>query len=307
MRLEQLEQIIKLADTGSFSQAAKDLYIAQPSLSRSIKQLETEVGFQIFERTRSGVIPSERGLELIGRARLISRECQTLCNDFLMPEKQRRPTLRIGCFHSRNTAFVPEIYQKYAQSPLASVMMDFSSLHDMIEFAAACRLDFAILGTISYNLPNVKSELLNKEMEYHPFARSNIYAAVGPKSPLYDLKKTVTRDMLRRFTVISYGDTDGANTHNYAVALDVENSCRASIRTNNSGLLYQMVHESESIGLVDVPEPVLRRFCRYDDIRLLEIEDVPFNVEFGWTKPRRLPLSDLAYEALEGLMRSYQP
>ena len=56
MKLEQLSQVIEIADTGSFSEAARKLFITQPALSRSVKQLEQELGYEIFERNSSGVV-----------------------------------------------------------------------------------------------------------------------------------------------------------------------------------------------------------------------------------------------------------
>ena len=81
MKLQQLTEIIEIANTGSFSQAARNLYASQPSLSRSVKQLEEEVGFQIFERTSRGVIPTPRGKHLLDRARAISGECEDILAD----------------------------------------------------------------------------------------------------------------------------------------------------------------------------------------------------------------------------------
>ena len=51
MKLEQIEQILSLSDTGSFTETARRLYISQPNLSASVKQLENEIGNIIFERT----------------------------------------------------------------------------------------------------------------------------------------------------------------------------------------------------------------------------------------------------------------
>ena len=56
MTLQQLKYVVTTADTGTVSEAAKRLYIAQPSLTASIKELEHELGITIFHRTNKGVI-----------------------------------------------------------------------------------------------------------------------------------------------------------------------------------------------------------------------------------------------------------
>ena len=61
MRLKQLSYFTAIVENGSFSAAAKDLYIAQSSLSSSIAALEQELGFPLLVRTRSGVTPTDMG------------------------------------------------------------------------------------------------------------------------------------------------------------------------------------------------------------------------------------------------------
>ena len=51
MRVEQFFYAIEIADTGSFSQAARNLYVSQPNLSHAVKQIEEQVGFPLFVRT----------------------------------------------------------------------------------------------------------------------------------------------------------------------------------------------------------------------------------------------------------------
>ncbi|MEL1134048.1 LysR family transcriptional regulator [Desulfitobacterium sp. THU1] len=64
MRIEQLEQIVKIDEYRSLSKAANALFLSQPSLSVSISRLEEELGLKIFERSSTGVVPSELGEKL---------------------------------------------------------------------------------------------------------------------------------------------------------------------------------------------------------------------------------------------------
>lgn len=64
MRLEQLQYIVITADCKSVSKAAKKIYVSQPALSNSIKNLENELGFTIFDRTIQGVTLTPKGKEL---------------------------------------------------------------------------------------------------------------------------------------------------------------------------------------------------------------------------------------------------
>ena len=66
MRLGQLEYFIKIAECGSFSKAAKELYISQPTLTKSIANLEAEYDIQLLERASKGIRLTPKGREFLG-------------------------------------------------------------------------------------------------------------------------------------------------------------------------------------------------------------------------------------------------
>ncbi|MBQ5748797.1 MAG: LysR family transcriptional regulator, partial [Oscillospiraceae bacterium] len=73
MNTLHLQYVIEVERTRSISQAAENLFIGQPNLSRILHDLEEGVGFRIFERTSRGVRPTERGAKFLQHARGILR------------------------------------------------------------------------------------------------------------------------------------------------------------------------------------------------------------------------------------------
>lgn len=71
---QQLQYLIEIERTRSISQAAANLYMGQPNLSRVLRETEADLGFAIFERTRKGVRPTEKGEQFLQHARNILRE-----------------------------------------------------------------------------------------------------------------------------------------------------------------------------------------------------------------------------------------
>ncbi len=67
--LKQLTAVITVAETGSVTRAAHLLGLVQPAVTRQLKALEAELGVELFERTRSGMVPTTAGEQLVGRAR----------------------------------------------------------------------------------------------------------------------------------------------------------------------------------------------------------------------------------------------
>ena len=78
MRVQQLKYILKVAEVGSITEAAKLLFISQPSLSNSIKETEKEAGITIFLRSRTGITLTKDGAEFLGYARQVIQQMELL-------------------------------------------------------------------------------------------------------------------------------------------------------------------------------------------------------------------------------------
>lgn len=66
---QQLRYVMKAAEKGSLTEAAKDLRVSQATLSIAITQVEDHIGFKVFHRGRKGATPTSRGIEFLGYAR----------------------------------------------------------------------------------------------------------------------------------------------------------------------------------------------------------------------------------------------
>ena len=71
MNLLHMKYVVTVADMGSINKAAEELLVAQPNVSRSIKELEADLGISIFHRTSKGMTLTPEGAEFIGYARNI--------------------------------------------------------------------------------------------------------------------------------------------------------------------------------------------------------------------------------------------
>ena len=92
MTFVQLQQLLEVHKTGSISQAAKNLFVSQPSISLTLKALEEELGFPIFLRTRKGLHPTIQGTNVIDHAARICESYRLLTT----PEAQKSTSLRIS-------------------------------------------------------------------------------------------------------------------------------------------------------------------------------------------------------------------
>ena len=78
MNLSQLKYILEIEKTNSITWAADNLYMEQPNLSRSVRELEGRLGFEIFSRTSKGMIPTPEGKEVLIRAKAIMEQVEAI-------------------------------------------------------------------------------------------------------------------------------------------------------------------------------------------------------------------------------------
>ncbi len=90
MTIQQLKYVITVAEKGSITEAAKDLYISQPSLSGAIKEVEKEANLTIFNRCRAGVALTTEGMEFLGYARQVVQQMELLESRYIEKDRKKR-------------------------------------------------------------------------------------------------------------------------------------------------------------------------------------------------------------------------
>ena len=86
MTLQQIKYVIAIADSGSMNEAAKQLFVSQPSLSGSVKELEKELGFDLFIRSNKGIVITRDGEEFLGYARQVAQQYNLLESRYIGKE-----------------------------------------------------------------------------------------------------------------------------------------------------------------------------------------------------------------------------
>ncbi len=97
MTLQQLKYALIIADCNSINEASKQLFISQPSLSETIRELETELGFDIFLRSNRGIVITPEGEEFLGYARQVTEQFGLLKSKYI--DKQTKEKFSVSTQH----------------------------------------------------------------------------------------------------------------------------------------------------------------------------------------------------------------
>ena len=114
MNFKGLSYFISVFETGSFSAASKQNYIAQPSISTAISNLETELNTQLFQRHGKGVMPTEEGKRLYPLAKQLINESQAIKSLFSQSE-QRQP-FKLGLIRSLGVGRMSQLLKDFTQA-----------------------------------------------------------------------------------------------------------------------------------------------------------------------------------------------
>ena len=200
MTFQQLQYLLEVSRAGSISAAAKNLFLAQSSLSASIHNLEEELGFSVFIRTKKGVIPTVRGAEAIEQAARICESYRVMTEAEDREKKQFR--ISAPAIEPLDEAFADWI-ETFPQREAVSFSADSFSTTEVVEKMAAFELDVALLLNHKARLLSVETLLQSKNLAWETIATLPVMIQIGRPHPLYE-KEAITAEDLEPFLFVDF-------------------------------------------------------------------------------------------------------
>lgn len=196
MTFQQIKYLLEIYRTGSIATAAKNLYLVPSSLSIAIGNLEQELDCQIFTRSKSGMIPTPRGMEIIEYANKIYANYQLMTAPPMA--EQRRITIAGADYEAVNTAFVRTVAQYRDREDLSfsKIRQSYKKISDQI---ASFELDLGILLHHEPKLLAVEAAMAARGLRTTVLKRLPIVLTIGPGHRLYDQPEINPRELENDF------------------------------------------------------------------------------------------------------------
>lgn len=238
MTLNQLKYIIEIADTGSMTTAANNLFIAQPSLSKAVASLEKEMGISIFARSNRGVYLTEEGTKFLSYARQITEQTELLENEY----KSAPPPKRVFSVSSQHYAFVVnafvELVREYGREKYEFTLRELKTA-EIIEDVRTHRSDIGILYLSKFNHEVIKHILQTQEIRFEKLFTAKPHVFVSKTNPLVN-KKSVTLDDLKSFPRLTY-DQGIKNSFYFAEELHITEDSPKNIIVSDRATLFNLL------------------------------------------------------------------
>jgi DNA-binding transcriptional LysR family regulator len=288
--LQQLHYFVEVAAEGSITAAADTLYVAQPTMSAAMKDLETRVGRSLLVRSARGVTLTLDGTEFLGYARQVVEQVALLEQRYL----GRPPSRRLLGVSAQHYSFAVDAFVRMVKGADAAEY-EFSLREtrtwDIIEDVRTLRSELGILYRNEFNRKVIDKLLRDSGLAFHPLFLAEPHIFISRKNPLASRDRATLADLsdLPRLTF----DQGENNSFYFAEEILSTLSSKREIRVSDRATIFNLMiglnGYTISTGIVS------------DDLDP-EIVAVPLDVderiEIGWIGHSAIPLTEQAQRYL---------
>lgn len=147
MNLKQLESFSYIIETNSFSEAAKKLFLTQPTISSHISLLEKELSTQLLIRTTKDVIPTDAGKKLYTYAKQMLQIQNTILEEFHVKSEDEKNVINLGASSIPEQYILPEILPKYLKKNKNEFKIGRGDSFEIINQVVNKEIEIGLVGT----------------------------------------------------------------------------------------------------------------------------------------------------------------
>ncbi|MCQ2119975.1 MAG: LysR substrate-binding domain-containing protein [Bacteroidales bacterium] len=240
MELRHLNYFVTVARTLNFSEASRQLYITQGTLSQQIQQLEGEIGSQLFDRTRHSVVLTEAGEELLPLA-IKTIEDSEICSNRMRDLKGALTgTLRIGTTPSFSSLLTETVRKFIREHPGVKLNIQSETAADLIEMLREKKLDLVLA---------FKPAMAYDELESEPLFKNTLSAVMRKDHPLASHKFLTMEDLENQRIVLPGKSLQARRAFDRYLGLDTR-KLNVTLEVNEPNLIMDIVQSTNLITVI---------------------------------------------------------
>ena len=238
MTLTQLKYVITVANASSMNEAARTLFISQPSLSSAIKELEEEIGVEIFRRTNRGISLTPEGEEFIGYARQVVEQYGLIEAKYIAKEKTKKKfSVSMQHYTFAVNAFV-EMVKQFGMDAYEFEVHE-TKTYDVIEDVKNFKSEIGILYLNDFNRKVLTKLFHEFNLEFHEILNCSIYVYLWKGHPLAG-KEEISLEELEEYPCLSF-DQGKNNSFYFAEEVLSTYEYKRLIKANDRATLLNLM------------------------------------------------------------------
>lgn len=201
MTLQQLKYALTIAGCGSMNEAAKQLFLSQPSLSESIRELESEIGLQIFLRSNRGIVITPEGEEFLGYARQVTEQFGLLKAKYIEKKTKEKFSVSMQHYTFAVKAFVETV--KKAGMDRYEFAVHETTTYDVMENVRNFKSEVGVLYLNEFNGKVMTKIIHEKSLEFIELFQCDTYVYLWSGHPLAS-KDMISMEELDEYPCLSF-------------------------------------------------------------------------------------------------------
>ena len=299
MRIQQLHYIVKIVGTGSMNEAAKQLFITQPSLSNAVRDLEREMGIKIFIRNPKGITLTKDGVEFLSYARQILEQTALLEERYKSKDTNRE----LFSVSSQHYAFVVNAFVsllKGADMSRYELFLRETRTYEIIDDVKNFRSEIGVLFLNSYNRDVLTKMFDDNRLTYTSLFQAHPHIFVSQDNPLAN-RDIVTMKDLEDFPYLSY-DQGIHNSFYFSEEIFSQIPHKKSIVVSDRATLFNLL-----IGLdgYTIATGILNSNLNGDNIVSIPL-DVEDMIDIVYIRHEKANLSKMGERFIDYLLKEVQ-
>lgn len=237
MTLKQLIYVLKVAEVGNMTEAASRLFIAQPSLTHAISELEKELGITIFIRTNRGITTTREGDEFLGYARNVIEQADLLEERYKRGHKGN-PRFAVSCQHYSFavSAFV-EVINLFPAEEYDFILRE-TETYEIIEDVSHLRSEVGVLYLSPHNQTVLEKVFRKNDLVFTELLRVAPHIFISNTHPLSD-RETLSLEDLEPYPYLSYEQRSNNSFYFSEEPLNAL-ECRKNIKVRDRATLFNL-------------------------------------------------------------------
>ncbi|MBQ7433538.1 MAG: LysR family transcriptional regulator [Lachnospiraceae bacterium] len=238
MTLTQLKYAVIVAESGSMNQAARKLFISQPSLSTSVRELEEEIGINLFVRSNRGISLTSEGEEFIGYARQMTEQYDLIESRYILREKVKKKfSVSMQHYTFAVAAFV-EMVKQFGMDEYEFAVHE-TRTSEVIADVKNCKSEIGILYLNDFNRNVLTKLFLKDSLEFHELLQCSVYVYLWRGHPLAG-QKEIALEELAEYPCLSF-EQGAYNSFYFAEEVLSTYSYKRLIKANDRATLLNLM------------------------------------------------------------------
>ncbi|MBP5328772.1 MAG: LysR family transcriptional regulator [Spirochaetaceae bacterium] len=238
MTLQQLKYILKIVEYRSITEAAKNIYITQPALSNSVRDLEAELGIEIFMRNAKGITLTADGEEFLSYARQVVEQTNLLEQRYT----NKKPLRQICSFSTQHYAFAVNAFVNLVKKTNADeyeFTLRETRTYEIIEDVRNLKSETGILYLNRFNEKVMKKLFTENHLEFYRLFTAKPHVFISAANPLAS-QKSVTLEDLSDFPYLCFEQGD-FNSFYFSEEILSTVSRKKVIHVSDRGTLFNLL------------------------------------------------------------------